>query len=252
LSAPITAVNTKYSYKKVVTNREYYIPNSLRHSFNYLNLNLFNFFFLKSNLNIPKDLLMIDSVKRVSNNNYTLKFNNYFMTNGTSLKTLLTINASWDSLWLPHAPQNNPINWFNMYPIFNPEAVTLKKWAQTNFSPHTFLLEYINSHKLIFLIYTYRVSKNIYKNTRGKAGKYMFLCKFVPVYKRAMVTLTWLIKELRLTPQRKLSLRLVNLVLSLSHSPHKSWPARIKNFSHTYVYRNCTKTLATNYLAVKV
>lgn len=225
---------------------------SLRYNFTYLNMNLFNYFFTKSGLNIPKDLLNISSVKRTSNNNYLLKFNNYLMLHGSFLKTLLQINKAWGYTTLLHNSQTNHLNWFSVYYNFILEAPQTKQTNTNNLNISSFLLNYVNNHRLMFLIYTYRVSKAIYKNTRGKTGKYMFLCKFIPVYKRSMIILTWLVKELKLIPQRTLLLRILQLVLGLSKSPNKSWPSRIKNFSHTYVYRNCSKTLASNYLSIKI
>lgn len=37
------------------------------------------------------------------------------------------------------------------------------------------LSRFIRKAQAIFALYTYKISKNIYKNTRGKSGKFMFL-----------------------------------------------------------------------------
>lgn len=39
----------------------------------------------------------------------------------------------------------------------------------------------------IFTLYIYKVNKNIYKNTRGKSGKFTFIWKYVPLYKRLFI-----------------------------------------------------------------
>ena len=46
-----------------------------------------------------------------------------------------------------------------------------------------------NLHKIlpIFSFYIYKVDKQIFKNTRGKSGKYTFIWKYVTQYKRTFL-----------------------------------------------------------------
>ena len=45
----------------------------------------------------------------------------------------------------------------------------------------------LQTTKPLFSLYITKVSKNIYKNTRGKSGKYLFVWKYVPDYKRLFI-----------------------------------------------------------------
>jgi hypothetical protein len=102
----------------------------------------------------------------------------------------------------------------------------------------------------MFSFYIYKVDKKIYKNTRGKSGKFTFLWKYVAPYKRIMLVMHWLLKELRVKQGRSLNDRLVVLLNTLFNTPEKTWVWRIRKFSHAYVYRNSRRTLAETYRTV--
>jgi hypothetical protein len=84
------------------------------------------------------------------------------------------------------------------------------------------LTRFIKESQPLFTLYIYKVSKSIYKNTRGKSGKFMFTWKYVPVYKRLFLISSWLIKELRVLPQRDLTSRLVQLIRNVQENPSKT------------------------------
>jgi len=81
-----------------------------------------------------------------------------------------------------------------------------------------------NAYRMLpmFSFYIYKVDKKIYKNTRGKSGKFTFLWKYVAPYKRIMLVMHWLFKELRVKQGRSLNDRLTSLLNSLFISPEKT------------------------------
>lgn len=102
----------------------------------------------------------------------------------------------------------------------------------------------------IFSFYIYKVDKKIFKNTRGKSGKFTFIWKYVSSFKRIHLVMHWIMKELKLKPGKTLNERLELLIKTLIYSPKTTWIYKIKKFSHNYVYRNSRKTLAENYKTV--
>jgi hypothetical protein len=226
------------------------IQNSMRNDFRYLTFNLFKLFFSNSKVDIPKALLNLDALTRSSNQITTFKFNNYLMSSGNFIKSLLQLNLAWnDSI---NNLRNDSINWYFIYNQINSNELSKLNNIKLTTSINQFLTTFIRKAQPIFSLYVYKISKNIYKNTRGKSGKFMFIWKYVPTYKRLFIVTSWLIKELRVLPQRKLRLRLEQLILHMSQSPLKTWAHRVKFFSYHYVYRSCKKTLAATYTSVKV
>ena len=51
------------------------------------------------------------------------------------------------------------------------------------------VLTNINKIDPIFSFYVYKVDKAIYKNSRGRSGKYTFIWKYLPPYKRRQLVL---------------------------------------------------------------
>lgn len=224
---------------------------SMRSDFRYVTFNLFKLFFSNSKVDIPKVLLNLQALSRESNQVTTHKFNNYLMCGGSFLKSLTTLNLSWnDSLNNYFSSVNSSYGWYTCYSHLVANNLDWRTKSNT-LNLQQFLNTFIRKSQSIFSLYVYKISKNIYKNTRGKSGKFMFVWKYVPVYKRLFIVTTWLIKELRVMPQRKLRLRLLQLILNMSQSSSQTWAYRVKTFSYNYVYRSCRKTLASTYTSVK-
>jgi hypothetical protein len=66
--------------------------NSFKNNFRYLRINLFNLFFSKSKVEVPKPLLKLKTLVNPVNQVTVFKFNNYLMLHGLFLKSLLTLN----------------------------------------------------------------------------------------------------------------------------------------------------------------
>jgi len=178
------------------------------------------------------------------------------MSHGKSLKTINILNTAWhNSLNYYSKFLNYHTNWYLLYKnllFINQNMSGLQNISQQKQSLKFLLSRFVRKSQSIFSLYTYKISKNIYKNTRGKSGKFMFVWKYVPTYKRLFIVSNWLIKELRVLTFRKLQLRLTNLLLNIAHVPKQMWAFRVKTFSYNYVYRSCRKTLASTYLSTKV
>ena len=63
--------------------------------------------------------------------------------------------------------------------IMKPENITLNQLLINTFKKFNFL----------FSFYIYKVDKQIYKNSRGKSGKYTFVWKYLAPYKRNLLIL---------------------------------------------------------------
>ena len=178
------------------------------------------------------------------------------MREGKYIKSLIQLNLSWTSNYLNYVNHQPILRWHNYYVSSLLLHKTLNNLLITplntnpNFSNIKYLLLYfLYKIQPIFLLYIYRVNKGIYKSTRGKLGKYTFILKYIPSYKRSPLVMTWLIKELKISLSKKIRLRLYELINSLIKSPHKTWIWRMKYFSYNYVYYNCRKTLANSYIS---
>ena len=245
--------------------------------FDYLRFSTFYSFFGENNLDVPRFFKKTKSVKRPINEVSLLKFNNYFMRKGARYKsTKVLLNVLWslfsDIKELRTTSTKSLSSWKDFYIIFNNiffnknykslaftkgETLRFDNLQSPNYKDLTTNLDiqdalFANAHKVlpIFSFYIYKVDKKIFKNTRGKSGKYTFIWKYVTPYKRFFLAMFWLLRELKITTGRTIHDRLRLLLHTFIFDPKKTWVWRIKKFSHNYVYRNCRYTLAENYRTV--
>lgn len=246
--------------------------------FEYLNNSTFTSFFRENSVDIPRCFQRTVSVRRAVNEVNLLKFNNYFMRHGKrwnfftflskSINTEFynpltlddrwsTVNFSWKSIFLilNFALKSKPETY--MIPSISKESVNYNhlitgthKLISTEWDYNDWFFRYIRKMLPMFSFYIYKVDKKIFKNTRGKSGKFTFIWKYVTPYKRVFLVMHWLMKELKVRPGRNLSERLGSLVRDITNSPKNTWVFKVKNFSYNYVYRNARKTLAENYRTV--
>ena len=109
------------------------------------------------------------------------------------------------------------------------------------------LMENFKKFNYLFSFYIYKVDKQIYKNSRGKSGKYTFVWKYVAPYKRNFLIMHWLSKEVRISSGKTLQERLDNVLKNFVFNPHTTWIWKIKKFSLNYVYFNLRRTLGETY-----
>jgi len=246
-------------------------------SFWYLNYSTFNLFFSDALVDIPKCFKKTKSVKRLNNEIDLLKFNNYFMRKGLRYKSFTFLTKTLWSLLSELQTSNFRINktftsWRDLFVVFtsitfnqtyktlsfkNEELITFGhkqdatlKNIEFNWGIRSLLFQHFQHFLPMFSFYIYKVDKKIFKNTRGKSGKYTFIWKYVAPYKRNFLVMHWILKELRVTQGRTLSDRLTSLLRTLILKPKQTWIWRVKKFSYNYVYRNCRRTLAESYRTV--
>jgi len=242
--------------------------------FDFLTYSSFYSFFISNRIDVPNYFNNTKSVRRGINNIPLLKFNNYFMRKGLRYRTLYLINSSlrllindfrvlkdlnfvpfssWKDFFLITTfskdyklsfDKNEVISYGNIQTKYFKDIITLWDLKKILFLNITQLTS-------IFSFYIYKVDKKIFKNTRGKSGKYTFIWKYVSTYKRPSLVMFWLLKELRILPGRTIRERLSNLIRLFVLNPNKTWAYKVKKFSNNYVYRNCRNTLAEHYRTVK-
>lgn len=228
---------------------------SLRSDFQYLTFNLFNLFFTGVGVEIPKPIIKLQTLHNPINQVNTYKFTNYLSRHGNFLKSLTQVNLAWNAYINIFTSKTN---FSHKWLVITLLLTKLNVWSfftnqqgNNNTTLKNILTSFIKKTQPIFTLYTYKINKAVYKNTRGKSGKFMFVWKYVPVYKRLFIVSTWLLKELRVLPYREIKTRLTKLMFNMVRTPTQTWNYRIKTFSHNYVYRSCRKTLATTYISTK-
>ena len=102
----------------------------------------------------------------------------------------------------------------------------------------------------IFSFFIYSVDKNIKKFSRGKAGKYVFLWKYIAPHKRHYLIMKLIAKDCKFYQHKKLKDRLVQTFSNILLNENKNFVSKSKTFSHNYVFKNFKKTLFTSYKTV--
>jgi hypothetical protein len=244
--------------------------------FDYLRHSNFNLFFQNSNVDRPRCLLSYWSSRRTINRHLLLKTSNYLMRNGNrnfAMNLLIrSIRAPYNKHIVSEFNDTNSLNWKSIYNIL---SLSIHGKAYQQFPAD---LKYTNSYKFnynylgkehanfldmrnvvltninkinpIFSFYIYKVDKAIFKNSRGKSGKYTFIWKYLPPYKRKQLVLAWIAKEVKMHPGRTLEDRISAVINSICYSPSTLFINKVKKFSVNYVYWNSRKSLCETYRTV--
>ena len=255
-----------------------YGSHSSSENFWYLKERTFTSFFRENNVDVPRCFRKTLSVRRANNEINLLKLNNYIMRNGqrisvfTNLSSILNLEFN-NPIYLGDRIIKTTYSWRSIFIILNSSlrfktnTFILPPLKETT-TPYNNLISPITKDILpiwdqnkwifknlynllpIFSFYIYKVDKKIFKNTRGKSGKFTFIWKYVTSYKRMFLVMHWLSKELKIKPGRNFKERLTTLIQTITSSPELTWIFKVKKFSHNYIYRNSRKTLAENYRSV--
>ncbi len=132
-----------------------------------------------------------------------------------------------------HSFQLSENSFFKKNNLLKEENLTITDLLYQNFK----------EFNLLFSFYVYKVDKQIYKNSRGKSGKYTFVWKYVPFYKRKFLIMHWLAKEIRISPGKTLQDRVNSILFNFIVNMNSTWIWKIKRFSLNYVYFNLRRTL---------
>lgn len=250
-----------------------------RHDFEFLANSTFIAFFRSNLIDIPRCFKITKSMRRPKNEIMLLKLNNYLMRGGKRHKTLNLLNLilsqhrtrivglestkvltdfDWKTVFISLNYMCFSGEGYYEFPFIKHEPLSYDhqfhfptKDINEDWSLKKWLLISLKKMLPIFSFYIYRVDKKIFKNTRGKSGKFTFIWKYVASYKRLFLVMHWLMKELRVTPGRTIYDRLSQVIKTILTSPESTWMWRVKKFSHNYVYYNCRRTLAENYRTTK-
>lgn len=248
-------------------------------TFEYLGLSTFSSFFRSNLTDIPDCLDRIRSLRRVQNELPLIKLNNYFMRDGKRYFTLKRLNKiltssrsnkikhlnnipslefNWKTIFLHMSCMSVSPNSLSYFSYIQDEELPFDKEFQfpikttiEGWSSLEWVVKSIKKMLPMFSFYIYKVDKKIFKNTRGKSGKYTFIWKYLAAYKRPFLVMYWLMRELRVAPGRTIQERIDFVISNLLNAPKSTWIWRIKQFSHNYVYYNCRRTLAESYRTVK-
>lgn len=251
----------------------------LQNDFSHLSNATFINFFRLANVDIPRCFKRTKNMRRSTNELELLKLSNYLMRHGKRAKTLKTLltaihesHSDYSKLffndykdffdWRKTFLTLNYLSFQSKnYTKFNPTLFEFDSYGhqitnismRPNFKLHFSSVLTSNIYKMlpVFSFYIYKVDKKIFKNTRGKSGKFTFLWKYVSQFKRRFLVMHWLMKEMRIKPGRSLQDRVNNIIKTLVFTPKKTWMWKVKKFSHNYVYYNCRKSLAETYRTVK-
>jgi len=150
--------------------------------------------------------------------------------------TVLTTNPSGFN-WRP-APSTTQTFLFqrnfyydqNMY--FNPLYFT-----------KTIFFNLVKRYSPLFTFYVRKVDKKIRKHSRGKSGKYLIVWKYIPEYKRFYLALRWFLKDLKFYREKTFTERLTRALHTLLTTPEQTFLAKLRKFSHLFVFQNFKKTL---------
>jgi len=249
---------------------EWFIHNKYEH----LSTLTFHEFFSEHQIDIPTCFKKSHSLLRPQRELTISSLITYFMRHGLKLKTqtmFVTSLQSFFSSKLSQSQKNSVLSWRFIFTTLNNSFFTEGKVYENiqhytnqsvsynhylnssskNITNDSNMFNLIYKNLLNFLplfsFYIYKVDKKIFKNTRGKSGKFTFIWKFLTPYKRLNWVMYWLAKEIKLKTGKTLHNRFHTLFNDILFNPNNTWVFKVKRFSYNYVYRNCRSTLAENY-----
>lgn len=94
-----------------------------------------------------------------------------------------------------------------------------------------------------FSFFVQSVNKLKRRHSRGKSGKYEIIWKYVPRYKRLLVVLRWLVKDVQFQKSRTLHARIEKSVENLLFNKTNHLVYQLRRFVHRFVFSRYRKTL---------
>lgn len=272
--------NIKVSFfKNFNLNYEYDILSQEIYNINFLLKNVrnssFKYFFKNLDIDTPEVLNKVKSLKRIKDKSLLNKFSTYLSKNGKKVRsmqqvlrvfqnliltlqnneTLNSFNSNWRNLYLllslNHYFTNKCRNLYDLHNLNVSNNFTIKnsQILKSNLiNIDSMLKDRLKKTNLIFSLYIYKVDKQIYKNSRGKSGKYTFIWKYVAPYKRHFLIFHWLVKEIKVTSGKNIKERMEIVFKNFMFDLKKTWVWKIQTFSLNYAYYNLRKTLSETYL----
>lgn len=94
-----------------------------------------------------------------------------------------------------------------------------------------------------FSFFVQSVNKLKRRHSRGKSGKYEIIWKYVPRYKRLLVVLRWLAKDVQFQKSRTLHARIEKSIENLLFNKTNHLVYQLRHFVHRFVFNRYRKTL---------
>ena len=103
--------------------------------------------------------------------------------------------------------------------------------------------EELEEYKPVFSFYIRKVDKMKRKHSRGKSGTYTISWKYVPHYKRILMVLRWLVKDIRFQKPKTFHQRVATSLETLLFSKKSHLVYQLRQFVHRFAYQSYKKTL---------
>ena len=234
-------------------------------------------FFLSNSLDIPQSFKRIRSLMQPTSITVFTKLSSMLMRHGR--KTLIDKSLTYslinllDTHALREASNYVCLNWRFLYQVFttwklNNFSETIKKahphytlkyleieelddqhsTSLTKYSSPTYVFSnvlpiFLSNYKPIFSFYVKKVSKLKWKHSRGKSGRYTIKWKYIPVYKRLIVLIRWLVNDIQFQNHYNFHDRLFTSLKNLWFNPSSHLIIQFRRFVHKYVFQRCKNTL---------
>lgn len=189
-------------------------PRQIQSSFSHLRSTRFDFFFRHNGVDIPKCFRRSNSLRRQQHSLLFIRLVNFFMRHGLRLRAIKTFtqtlaNLSLDLIRQVSSPYDNLCSWQQLYTTLavvtqnvnlgysqltqdmnlqhnaiRNHSLSLEDQSyitsasrryRTVHSNYSTLFNNIKDIEPLYNFFVYRVAKKIYKNTRGKSGRYTFI-----------------------------------------------------------------------------
>ena len=238
-------------------------------------------FFLSNSLDIPRPFKRIRSLMAPTSVTIFTKLSSMLMRHGR--KALINRSLTYSLINVLNAnsfreaSNYSSLNWKFLYQIFTSWKLTNPGIIAQNLSSLQVLkyfeiLEYDDQHSTslskqsvpihvvasllptllsqyrpIFSFYIKKVSKLKWKHSRGRSGRYAIKWKYIPVYKRLIVLLRWLVQDIQFQNHYHFYDRLLTSLKNLWFSPSSHLIIQFRSFVHKYVFQRCKNTLLVKF-----
>ena len=220
------------------------------------NTSNFYSFFKQLNVLVPETLVKTRSLLRLQGDNFFSVFTRYLSRHGSKNFSRKIILMSFLN-FIRSSKLDTFIFWkkdlVNLFKVVEGKHGYLDKSLFSIKSDHMYpslksLCESsFEKFNFLFSFYIYKVDKHIYKNSRGRSGKFTFIWKYIAPYKRYSRISYWIMKELRISPGKTIQERLDNVLHTFLLKPRTSLVWKINKFSLTYSYFNLRSSLLETY-----
>ena len=156
-------------------------------------------FFKNLSIDTPHKFNIINSYKRTSFKTKLLRLNNYFFRDGKKNKCLVNFLGAYFRVFnqirynfLQTTSTVNDLRWYYSFflcslspyffstleDLYIHNGIKFDQWGLTSEMPlnrHNLFYRNFNKLDILFSFYIHKVDKHIYKNSRGKSGKFTFI-----------------------------------------------------------------------------